>query len=236
MQPPPPAISADRNLLFGILAVQMDFISRESLIAAMNAWVMEKRKSLGEILREQRVLADDTLSVLDALVDKHLAVHGGSTERSLMAVTSLSAIESDLRGFADPHIEATLSHFAGGPPRATPPEIDAGRSMGNPTSSGRRFTILRPLARGGLGKLSVARDEELGREVALKEIQERLAADPACVSRFVLEAEVTGGLEHPGIVPVYGLGEDANRRPFYAMRLVRGDSLKDAIAQFFARE
>ena len=52
--------------------------------------------------------------------------------------------------------------------------------------------------------------------------------------RFLLEAEVTGGLEHPGIVPVYGLGTYADGRPYYAMRFIRGDTLKEAIEQFHA--
>jgi eukaryotic-like serine/threonine-protein kinase len=75
----------------------------------------------------------------------------------------------------------------------------------------------------------VARDEELKREVALKEIQARHADDPEAWARFLLEAEVTGGLEHPGIVPVYGLGVYPDGRPFYAMRLIKGDSLRAAI-------
>ncbi len=50
--------------------------------------------------------------------------------------------------------------------------------------------------------------------------------------RFVREAEITGKLEHPGIVPIYGLGHDATGRPFYAMRFIKGDSLKEAIATF----
>ena len=56
------------------------------------------------------------------------------------------------------------------------------------------------------------------------------ADDPDSRSRFLLEAEITGGLEHPGIVPVYGLGHHADGRPYYAMRFIRGDSLKEAIA------
>src|SRR5262249_48283804 len=99
-----------------------------------------------------------------------------------------------------------------------------------------RFQILRPHARGGLGEVFVARDGELNREVALKEIQERHAGLPESRARFVLEAEVTGSLEHPGIVPVYGMGAYADGRPFYAMRLVQGDSLKEAIAAFHARD
>jgi serine/threonine protein kinase len=82
----------------------------------------------------------------------------------------------------------------------------------------------------------VAEDPELHRQVALKEIQDKHAADPESRSRFVLEAEITGGLEHPGIVPVYGLGTYADGRPYYAMRFIQGDSLKDAIERFHAAD
>jgi serine/threonine-protein kinase len=95
-----------------------------------------------------------------------------------------------------------------------------------------RFRVLRPHAKGGLGIVFVALDQDLHREVALKEIQDRHADDPVSRSRFLLEAEITGGLEHPGIVPVYGLGAYGNGRPYYAMRFIRGDSLKEAIEQF----
>ena len=105
-------------------------------------------------------------------------------------------------------------------------------SLGESTSTGSRFRILRPHARGGLGQVSVALDQELDRPVALKEIQDRHADEPHSRARFVQEAEITGKLEHPGIIPVYGLGHDANGRPFYAMRFIQGDSLKEAIAAF----
>jgi serine/threonine protein kinase len=94
--------------------------------------------------------------------------------------------------------------------------------------------VLRPHARGGLGAVFVALDEELHREVALKQILDSHANDPTSRHRFVNEAEITGGLEHPGVVPVYGLGTYADGRPFYAMRFIRGDSLKEAIEQFHA--
>ena len=92
--------------------------------------------------------------------------------------------------------------------------------------------VLRPHARGGLGEVFVALDEELQREVALKEIQARHADHKESRQRFLLEAELTGRLEHPGIVPVYGLGAYADGRPYYAMRFIKGDSLKDAIDRF----
>ena len=75
----------------------------------------------------------------------------------------------------------------------------------------------------------MALDGELHREVALKQILDKHADDPVSRQRFVAEAEITGGLEHPGIVPVYGLGTDADGRPYYAMRFIKGDSLKEAI-------
>ena len=73
---------------------------------------------------------------------------------------------------------------------------------------------------------------ELNREVALKQILDHHADDPASRQRFLIEAEITGGLEHPGIVPVYGLGTYAGGRPYYAMRFIKGDSLKEAIKRF----
>ena len=80
-------------------------------------------------------------------------------------------------------------------------------------------------AGGGLGRA----DEELGREVALKEMQPQYTDDPRCRTRFLLEATITGGLEHPGIVPVYGLGRYADGRPYYAMRLIKGRTLAAAV-------
>jgi serine/threonine protein kinase len=112
------------------------------------------------------------------------------------------------------------------------PDRTCSGSVGSATSDGQRFRILRPHARGGLGAVSVAFDGELHREVALKQILEEHADDPASRRRFLAEAEITGSLEHPGIVPVYGLGTDGQGRLYYAMRLIGGESLKAAIAKF----
>ncbi|MDB5386369.1 MAG: pknD 2 [Planctomycetaceae bacterium] len=92
-----------------------------------------------------------------------------------------------------------------------------------------RFRILREHARGGLGKVFVAEDLELDREVAYKEIQNKFADDHETQVRFLREAKITGGLEHPGIVPIYGLGMHENGRPYYAMRFIRGHSFQYAI-------
>jgi len=78
-----------------------------------------------------------------------------------------------------------------------------GETFGAATSTGDRFEILKPHARGGLGAVYVALDRELNREVALKQIVDARADDAGARRRFLLEAEITGRLEHPGIVPVY---------------------------------
>jgi formylglycine-generating enzyme required for sulfatase activity/tRNA A-37 threonylcarbamoyl transferase component Bud32 len=222
------APQTDRNLLFGVLALQMDFISRDALIAAMHAWVLDKGKPLGQILVEQGALDAGNRAWLEAGVERHLAKHDNDPEKSLSAVTSLRSVREDLEQIADPDVQASLAPVSTAP---LPPDPNATR-LDTASPAGRRFLILRPHAQGGLGQVFVARDEELHREVALKEIQERHADNPESRARFLLEAEVTGGLEHPGIVPVYSLGSYGDGRPFYAMRFIRGDSLKDAVEHF----
>jgi serine/threonine-protein kinase len=223
---------ADRNLLFGILALQMDFITRDALVAAMSAWVLAKEKPLGELLLAQGALRPDAHALLQALVEKYLEMHGHDAERSLAALSSIGSVRERLKHVADPEVEASLAHVSQARQGEDDPHATRPPSAGTPTSAGLRFRILRPHARGGLGEVFVAHDVELHREVALKEIQGSRADDPDSRARFLLEAEVTGGLEHPGIVPVYGLGCYADGRPFYAMRFIKGDTLHDAIKQF----
>jgi tetratricopeptide (TPR) repeat protein/tRNA A-37 threonylcarbamoyl transferase component Bud32 len=112
------------------------------------------------------------------------------------------------------------------------PVIAAAPSPAPTTGGGTRFNILRPWREGGLGKVSIARDQELNREVALKEIKPQHATSKNNQERFLIEGEITGQLEHPGIVPVYGMGRYKDGQPYYAMRFVHGDSLEEAIAHF----
>jgi len=222
--------ASDRNLLFGILALQMDFVSRDQLIAAMNAWVLDKSNPLGAVLVEQKALDANRQVLLDALVQEHLKQHDNDPQKSLAALSPNPSVRQELEQVADADVHASLVHIPVA--AADDPFATRSHSVGIPTSSGLRFRILRPHAKGGLGQVYVAHEEELHREVALKEIQERHADHPESRTRFLLEAEITGGLEHPGIVPVYGLGQYADGRPFYAMRFIKGDSLKDAIGRF----
>jgi WD40 repeat protein/serine/threonine protein kinase/tetratricopeptide (TPR) repeat protein len=220
-----------RNLLFGILALQNNFIDRAALLLAFNVWTDSKTRPLSHILVEQGKLDLSRHDLLNALVAEHLKLHGDDPDCSLAALSSLGPVRHELNSLHDLELAVSLSHV--GTSRAPSNEPDATLSwVGEPTATSGRFRVLRPHARGGLGEVFVARDDELHRDVALKHIQDPHADDPASRARFIQEAEITGGLEHPGVVPVYGLGHYSNGRPYYAMRFVKGDSLKDAIASF----
>lgn len=236
---------ADRNLLFGMLALQMNFVSRDQLVKAMETWVEEKTKPIGQIMLDQAVLNQENYELLEALVQKHLEKHGNNAAESLAALSSVDSAVEDLTRLGDTLVTDSLVHLAPGGktqrPAETLPvtEVDEARVPATPRKSdpsGIRFRVLRPHAQGGLGQVSVARDEELNRDVAFKELHDRHADNPTSRSRFMLEAEVTGALEHPGIVPIYGLGQYGDGRPFYAMRFIRGDSLEEAIDRFHALE
>ena len=102
--------------------------------------------------------------------------------------------------------------------------VERGRNLG-------RFRLESLHARGGLGEVYRAVDSELDRRVALKRVQPRLANHPSTVQRFLREAVITASLEHPSIIPVYGLGKDSQGQPYYAMRFVKGRTLGEAIEE-----
>ena len=93
------------------------------------------------------------------------------------------------------------------------------------TSGATRYQVHGEIARGGVGVVLKGRDADLGRDVAMKVLQVRHATNPAMVQRFVEEAQITGQLQHPGILPVYELGLQADDRPFFTMKLVKGRTL-----------
>ena len=227
--------NGDRNLLFGILALQMDFIGRDALIQAMHAWVLDKAKPLGQILVEQKALGSEPPRPAGSRWSRSTSSSTATTpEKSLAAVSSVGSVREELKQIADPDVQASLAHVCRRrpPTAADPVRHRAARRWARPAWWAGASASCGRTPEGGLGEVFVAHDEELHREVALKEIQERHADHPESRARFLLEAEITGGLEHPGIVPVYGLGQYADGRPFYAMRFIKGDSLKDAIERF----
>jgi serine/threonine-protein kinase len=231
------ALAADRHLLFGLLALQNGLINQAQLVAAFQAWTLDKARDLAAHLIGLGHLNDAQRAAVEVMADLHVAKHG-DVELSLGAIPAGRSARESLAQLGDPDIGATLGHVGSG--HGSTEDGDADRTtsyaVGTATSDGQRFRVLRPHARGGLGAVFVALDTELHREVALKQILDSHADDPDSRQRFLLEAEVTGGLEHPGIVPVYGLGTYGDGRAFYAMRFIRGDSLKEAIDRFHTDE
>jgi eukaryotic-like serine/threonine-protein kinase len=240
------ASTAERDMLFGLLALQNSLIDQDQLMSAVRAWSRDRVRPIADYLVGRGGFDSADRGAVEAMVERHLKKHGGSTEKSLGALTVGRSICETLGRVDDPQIEATLALVGSevGPNGSADAERTAAYSsdedrtvtysLGTGTSDGQRFRVLRPHAQGGLGAVFVALDCELNREVALKKILEKHADDPVSRQRFLLEAEVTGGLEHPGIVPVYGLGTDSDGRPYYTMRFIKGDSLKEAIDRFHA--
>lgn len=101
-----------------------------------------------------------------------------------------------------------------------------------------RYQVIDEIGRGGIGRVLLAVDEHMGREVAIKELLPQFldsgSTDPITRRsqselRFLTEARITGNLEHPGIVPVYELGQRADGTVYYVMKLVRGQTLQHAL-------
>jgi WD40 repeat protein/tRNA A-37 threonylcarbamoyl transferase component Bud32 len=247
---------ADRNLLFAVLALRTELVRREDMLSAMSAWAADRDKPLGQILVEKGMLRPDRRGWIEAMVDTHL--EGGHDLISTLPMTaglmhSLASQPGDATPSGSLAAEAgtVVQEPAALPPsdvtlplpRSTDATIVLPHPHGDTTetvarpgarSERSRYRILRPHAHGGLGQVFLALDQELGREVALKEIREDQADDSHRRARFVLEAEITGGLEHPGVVPVYSLNWYENGRPYYAMRFIRGESFDQIIERYHA--
>ena len=93
-----------------------------------------------------------------------------------------------------------------------------------------RLQIFGEIARGGMGAVLKGRDADLGRDLAVKILLDSHRDKPEMVRRFIEEAQIAGQLQHPGIVPVYELGAFSDRRPYFAMKLVKGQTLAHILA------
>ncbi len=89
----------------------------------------------------------------------------------------------------------------------------------------RRYRVLREIARGGMGKVLEVIDTDLRRPVALKVLRSEMLENRDIVERFLEEAQITGQLEHPNIVPVHEIGVDARKNLYFTMKLVEGMDL-----------
>src|SRR6516162_9181289 len=101
---------ADRNLLFGLLALQVGLIDQGQLVAAFQAWTRDKLRPLADYLVGRGDLNADDRSAVEALVARHITKHGGDAEKSLAAIPAGRSTREGLAKLGDPVIGATLGH------------------------------------------------------------------------------------------------------------------------------
>jgi hypothetical protein len=100
-------MSADRNLLFGMLALHNGIISRDQLINAMTLWMSRKQTPLGDILREQAALTEDDHRFLDGFVARQIRQHGDA-QKSLASLRVDPQARRELEQLPDPDVQASL--------------------------------------------------------------------------------------------------------------------------------
>jgi serine/threonine-protein kinase len=111
-----------------------------------------------------------------------------------------------------------------GRPQQVPDAVPTGEKLG-------RYVLLGEVGQGGMGTVLRVRDPELGRDLAIKLLRGECRDHPEMLRRFIEEAQIGGQLQHPGIVPVHELGQLPDGRPFFTMKLVKGRTLADLLAE-----
>ena len=161
----------------------------------------------------------DVLTIVDPSVPD-----ADATSPEIQATAGSSSIA---RGWA-----ATKGATSAAWPQPLPNSAKKPTTSQRPLSAPRaedRYQLLDNFAHGGLGNIWRAKDSIIHREIAFKELLPKALNNPRIVERFLEEAQITGQLEHPGIVPIYDVGYQENGTPFYAMKLLKGGNLEEAI-------
>jgi serine/threonine-protein kinase len=114
------------------------------------------------------------------------------------------------------------------------PESGPTKSAARTITGKERYLRLGVIGEGGMGRVERVRDQDLHRDVALKHLQPQFRESADLVAQFLWEARVTAYLDHPNIVPVHDLGRAVDGEPFFAMKLIRGESLESTIARWRA--
>ena len=100
--------------------------------------------------------------------------------------------------------------------------------------SNARYEKIKDLGRGGMGEVSLVRDNDIGRIVALKRLFKPPSGDPSGLLRFISEVRTVGQLEHPNIVPIHDVGLDENGNYYFVMKYVDGETLEHVITKLAA--
>jgi tetratricopeptide (TPR) repeat protein/tRNA A-37 threonylcarbamoyl transferase component Bud32 len=227
---PPPPSNTDRNLLFAVLALHAELIDNDQFAEACAAWTARRETPLADLLVERGWLSADDRREVERLLERKLKKHGGDVRASLGAVAD-AGVRDLLRAVGDEDVRKSLSSLPPAAGHVLVETVDV-----PPRESASRYSLVRLHAQGGLGRVYIAHDKDLNRDVALKEIKPEQAKHPEAWRRFLKEAQITGQLEHPNIVPVYEVSRrQEDDQPFYTMRLVRGQTLRDGLADYHRR-
>ena len=218
-------MDADRSFLYGVVALQAALIDSQQFsefIDASMEWDERRDGPLTDLLVARGWIQAADRAHLDYLVGRKLQQHAGDAKAGLASVTV--EVERSLASLRDDKIQRSL-------PASARSEILLPSAPGvDPASETReRYALTSLHATGGIGRVWLARDGQMGRDVALKELRPEQADNAGLRARFLREAQITGQLEHPGIVPVYELARRPDTgQPFYTMRFVKGRTLSDA--------
>ncbi len=215
----------EKHLLFAVLAFESELLDLAQLTAACRTWAADKTKPLADLLVERDWITIAERDFVQKQLVRKLTKHQHDPRVTLNAVTRGDVCDA-IKEIDDPDIQQSLSSW----PSSGPIWLETiGETLVDPALPKSRYTWVSEVGKGGLGKIWLARDNDLAREVALKELKPGSASGEA-VRRLIKEAQITGQLQHPNIVPVYEVNRGS--RPFYTMKLVKGETLLQAILRY----
>lgn len=224
---------ASQQFQLGLLALQNQLISPSTLVAAFETWWTDRSRQFGQILIDLGAISDASHRELAKLIkETNSTANVNSTlrtyepERASESVAGSVATDLLLSGL---DVSKATMKWEIIDSYDEQKRVQTNRSW---NADNDRFRIVRQHARGGLGVVFVAEDRQLHRPVALKQIRDDQGDSDLVRSKFIQEAEITGQLEHPGIVPIYALGIDFQGNPYYAMRFIHGQDLGTRIREF----
>jgi hypothetical protein len=211
----------ERDLIVGVLAIQARFVSPLQVFASVAAWLVDAAAdSLLTRLERAGALTPERRKVLESLVEQALQARNGDAQ----------VLSASLGG--TPTLFETQASLAAGDDETNG---DVPRVCEIPLERPGQYTRLHELGRGSQSVVWVARDENVGREVALKELvtQSRpLGHEPSCAARarFIREVRLVASLDHPGIVPILEVARREDGTLFCAQKLIRGETLQSRLA------
>jgi PAS domain S-box-containing protein len=222
-------MGGNRGFLYGAVALQAALVEPRhfsEFIQASEEWDESRDGPLAEMLVKKGWIRPSDRAHLEYLVERRLQAHAGN------AGASLASVNDEVQGSPATLGGATARQALA--PASGPRKSPVSARVGGPVSENQdRYALNSLHATGGIGRVWLARDAQMGRDVALKELLPEQADNAVLRARFLREAQITGQLEHPGIVPVYELARRPDTgQPFYTMRFVKGRTLSEAAREF----